>query len=199
MKSCQIWATAGAAAVSSCLAAPACRAADGLEVRFGVSAHNAQILGGKNANKEDGPNMLLEASFDSPAWLDWAGAPRPYVTASLNTTGDTSFGGAGLEWRAPLGAGWSIEPGLGYVIHDGATTNPFANGDPRATVYARDNVLFGSRDLFRSSIAVSYRPEGPWAYQMVVEHFSHGQILGNGRNQGMDNVGLRLAYRSGAG
>lgn len=192
------WAALGAAAVTSTLGlSPAFADDRGMEARFGISAHNIEITDSKNANKEDGPNVMLEASFDSPSWLAWAGAPRPYLTASVNTTGATSFAGVGLEWRAPLGAEWSIDPGVGYVIHDGAVNNPFPNGDPRATVFERGNVLLGSRDLFRTSLALSYRPAGPWGYQVVLEHYSHGQILGNGRNQGMDNLGVRLAYRFG--
>jgi lipid A 3-O-deacylase len=32
---------------------------------------------------------------------------------------------------------------------------------------------------------------------LIYEHLSHGQILGNGRNQGLDTLGLRVAYRFG--
>ena len=28
----------------------------------------------------------------------------------------------------------------------------------------------------------------------MYEHLSHGQVLGNGRNQGIDNIGLRVSY-----
>ncbi len=28
----------------------------------------------------------------------------------------------------------------------------------------------------------------------MYEHLSHGQILGDGRNQGLDNIGLRVSY-----
>jgi lipid A 3-O-deacylase len=31
----------------------------------------------------------------------------------------------------------------------------------------------------------------------MFEHLSHGQILGKGRNQGIDNVGVRVIYRLG--
>jgi hypothetical protein len=31
--------------------------------------------------------------------------------------------------------------------------------------------------------------------QAVFEHLSHGQILGSGRNQGLDMAGVRVVYR----
>ena len=52
----------------------------------------------------------------------------------------------------------------------------------------------GSDDLFRTSLALTYDFNEDWAAQLMYEHYSHGQILGNGRNQGMDNIGIRIAY-----
>lgn len=168
------------------------------EVHFGVMAHNVCVTDCKNANKEQGPNVELQISLDSPGFLDWAGSPQPYVMGSVNTQGDTSFVGVGLEWRWDFAEHWAIEPGFGYVVHDGALNNPFANGSPEAATYAEDNVLLGSRDLFRTSIGVTRDLEGPWEAELFFEHLSHGQILGEGRNQGMDQVGLRFGYQFGS-
>jgi lipid A 3-O-deacylase len=176
-------------------AAGAAAAGEGTELRVGLTAHNIQVIDGKNAGKEDGPNASFEAVFASPEMLSWAFAPRPYITVSANTAGATSFAGVGLEWKVPLGAGWSIEPGMGYVVHDGEVKNPYPNGDPRAARFSNEHVLLGSRDLFRTSVGLSAEIGGPWSAQVIYEHLSHGQILGNGRNQGLDTLGLRVAYR----
>lgn len=167
------------------------------EIHVGVMAHNICVTDCKNANKEDGPNVEFQVSFDSPGFLDWAGSPQPYVMASANTAGQTSFGGAGLEWSWEFAEGWALEPGFGYIVHDGELDNPFANGTPEAAAFAEEHVLLGSRDLFRTSIGLSREFEGPWEAELFFEHLSHGQILGEGRNQGMDQIGLRLGYKFG--
>ena len=167
------------------------------EVHVGVMQHNICVTNCKNADKEDGPNIELQLSFDSPSFLSWAGAPQPYLMASVNTAGDTSFGGFGLEWRWEFAENWAIEPGVGYVIHDGELENPFPSGSPQAAEFAAEHVQYGSRDLFRTSIGLTRDFAGPWEGQVFYEHLSHGQILGSGRNQGVDQIGIRLGYQFG--
>lgn len=188
---------AGWAAFGAALAlAPAAQAGVD-EVHVGVMAHNICVTDCKNAGKEDGPNVEVQVSFDSPGFLDWAGAPQPYVMASVNTAGQTSFGGVGFEWRWDFADGWAIEPGLGYIVHDGELNNPYANGTPEAAAFAEAHVQLGSRDLFRTSLGLSHDFEGPWEAEVFFEHLSHGQILGKGRNQGMDQLGVRFGYQFG--
>lgn len=166
------------------------------QINVGVLAHNIRVIDGKNANKEDGPALEFQINFDSPGFLHWAGSPEPYLVASVNLSGDTSFGGGGLEWRWEFADGWAITPGLGYVIHDGELENPFPPG-PASIAFANQHVLLGSRDLFRTSIGLE-REFGPnWSGQLFFSHLSHGQILGDGRNQGLDQAGVRIGYHFG--
>lgn len=189
---------AGLAAMSAALMlAPSARA-DVTEAHVGVMAHNICVTNCKNADKEDGPNIEMQLSFDSPSFLSWAFSPEPYVMASVSTSGDTSFGGFGVEWRWDFAEGWALEPGVGYVVHDGELENPHAPGTPAAAAFAEEHVQLGSRDLFRTSLALTRDLPGPWEVQVQFEHLSHGQILGSGRNQGIDELGIRLGYRFGA-
>jgi lipid A 3-O-deacylase len=165
------------------------------EVRLGVMQHNICVLDCDNAGKEDGPGISGELVFASPDFLRVIWSPRPYVVASANLGGDTSFGGAGLQWNWKFADGWSFEPGLSDVIHDGELSVPFPQGDPRNDVVSRSKVFLGSRDLFRASFALNRDFSDKWGIQVMHEHLSHGQILGNGRNQGIDNVGVRVIYR----
>jgi lipid A 3-O-deacylase len=167
------------------------------EVHVGVMQHNICVINCKNADKEDGPNVEFQVSFDSPEFLDWALSPQPYVVASVNTAGDTSFGGFGLEWRWDVSEHWAVEPGVGYVVHNGEIENPHPSGSPEAAAFAAEHVQFGSRDLFRTSLGVTYDFDGPWEAEVLYEHLSHGQILGSGRNQGIDNIGIRIGYQFG--
>lgn len=188
---------AGVVAFGAALAVAPSAQAGVDEIHVGVMAHNVCVIDCKNADKEDGPNVEFQVSFESPGWLDWAGSPQPYLMASVNTAGDTSFGGFGLEWRWDFADGWAVEPGFGYVVHNGETNNPFPNGSPEAAAFAEENVMLGSEDLFRTSIGLTRDFAGPWEAQVFFEHLSHGQILGEGRNQGLDQVGIRLGYQFG--
>lgn len=167
------------------------------EIRLGVVAHNVCIANCDNANKEDGPNINGEMVFKSPEVLKILWSPKPYVMGSVNTAGDTNFGGVGLQWDWEFAEGWAIEPGVGYVLHDGELTFPFPQGDPRNDPISETTVFFGSRDLFRTSLSLNRDLGEKWGVQLMYEHLSHGQILGSGRNQGLDNIGVRVRYRFG--
>lgn len=167
------------------------------EIHVGVMQHNICVIDCKNADKEDGPNIEFQVSFDSPGFLSWAGSPQPYIMASVNTAGDTSFGGVGLEWRWNFAEGWALEPGVGYVVHDGNLENPFPSGSQAAADWAEEHVQLGSEDLFRTSLGLTRDFQGPWEAQLFFEHLSHGQILGDGRNQGLDQIGIRFGYQFG--
>ena len=86
----------GAAAVSVTLSV-ASQAQTIDEARFGVLHHNICVADCKNANKEDGPTVEGELVFATPDLLRPLLSPRPYLIASLNTAGDTSY--AGLLWH----------------------------------------------------------------------------------------------------
>jgi lipid A 3-O-deacylase len=188
---------AGVAAFGAAMAlAPAANAGVD-EVHVGVMAHNICVTNCKNADKEDGPNVEFQVSFDSPSFLGWAGSPQPYIMASVNVAGETSFGGVGLEWRWDFADGWALEPGVGYVIHNGEVDNPYANGTPEAAEFFEEHILFGSEDLFRTSLGLTRDFEGPLEAQVFFSHLSHGQIIGSGRNQGVDQLGVRIGYQFG--
>jgi lipid A 3-O-deacylase len=163
-------------------------------VRFGAMKHNVCVTDCKNADKESGANIVGEIRFASPDFLKWAASPHPYIMASVNTDGNTSYGGVGIEWDFAFADRWHFEPGFGYVIHDGSTNNPFPSNTPQAVAYSSNHVLLGSKDLFRTNLALTFDLTDTWAVQGIYEHLSHGQILGKGRNQGLDEVGVRLVW-----
>ncbi len=114
----------------------------------------------------------------------------------MNTSNDgVNFGGVGLLWRWEFADGWAFEPGFGYIVHDGEIDNPFDDNTPEAAEFSREHQLLGSRDLFRTTLALEREFGSRWAAQIYYEHMSHGQILDSGRNQGLDYYGLRIAYR----
>lgn len=172
------------------------------EVRVGVLAHNISVgINPGNENQEEGENVQAELTFHTPNFLKWKYFfnPHPYIVGSLNTAGNTSFGGVGLLWDWEFGKNkaWAVETGLGYIVHNGELDIQFPAGDPRNAGFDDNNILFGSRDLFRTTVALG-RDFGPrWGGQVIYEHLSHGQIIGNGRNQGNDSIGARVFYKFG--
>jgi lipid A 3-O-deacylase len=164
-------------------------------VHAGVVAHNIKVIDDKNAEKESSAIVELQVNFESPRFLSWLGAPEPYVLAAPNTGGETSFAAAGLEWRWRLSETWAVEPSLGYALHDGEIDDPYPGASPEAAKFQSEHVLYGSRDLWRVTVGVSKTLSNGWEGQVLATHYSHGQILGSGRNQGVDQVGFRVGKR----
>jgi lipid A 3-O-deacylase len=184
---------AALAASGAAILAPAASAQIS-SARFGVMKHNICVLDCKNADKESGVNIQAELRFDKAGWLSWLGSPYPYVMVSGNTDGNTSYAALGVEWDFELAEGWHFEPGLGYAMHDGTVNNPFPSGTQAAVDFSRDHVLLGSEDLFRTSLGLTWDFADDLGLQVIYEHLSHGQILGTGRNQGLDEIGVRLVW-----
>ncbi len=190
----KLFGTTLVAAVAAGLMTPAEAKID--EIRLGVAGNIRSDHGDIVEGKEEGANVEVEIVSSSPDFLNLIGSPRPYIMGSANTDDDgVSFGGVGLLWRWEFADGWAFEPGFGYIVHDGEIDSPFTPGSPAAVAFEADHQLLGSRDLFRTSFALEREFGDRFASQLYWEHMSHGQILDEGRNQGLDYVGLRFIYR----
>lgn len=180
------------------LFAPTLAAADGLEeFRVNVLAHDVNLTGNGAGGKEGGVNIQAELVFSSPEFLSWAGAPRPYLHGSLNSDGETNFGGAGLAWQQNFTNTVYGEIDFGLEIHDGIVNLSDDPGDPERIRLDATRVILGSRVLFRTAFVLGAHVNENWDVAFVFEHMSHGQILASGRNEGLDNLGLRLSYKFG--
>lgn len=135
---------------------------------------------------EGGADFVTGYRFAPIAALGVIGKPAPYVIASLNSDGDTSFAGVGLGWTIGKGPLY-VRPGIGLVVHDG----PDLRVDP-ATRHRTD---LGSRVLFEPEIAVGYRASERVSIEASWMHISQGQLLNGRQNPGIDMMGARLNYR----
>ena len=162
------------------------------EIRVGVVAHDVVD------HAEDGPQIALEALFASPAFLEPIFIPRPYLYASINTQGYTNLGAAGLNWTwAPVDR-ISFEGALGISYNDGVKdVTDLPPDDPYRIETAATRALLGSKWLFHSRLGADYAVTERWAVGVFYEHFSHGQIIATGRNQALDEFGVRIGYRFG--
>ena len=110
-----------------------------------------------------------------------------YGLGSVNTAGGVDFVAAGLAYRIPLGTGFYLQPGVGGAIQDRSAL-PY-----QATP---DRLYLGSRVLFEPELTLGYRLDAHWAAEASYVHLSHAQLAGP-QNPGLDDVGMRLAYRFG--
>lgn len=184
----------GGLAAAAFLAAPALADDDrGLEFRFGVTGHDLV------ENVEDGPNVTAEVLFASPSFLEAIWSPRPFIYGSFNTEELTNFGAAGLAWNIDLAERWNLELRTGLSYNDGVDDfdQNAPPGDPTRIRLANTRALLGNSILFYNGLGLDYDLSENWSVGAYYEHISHGQILASGRNQALDNAGLRVGYRFG--
>lgn len=176
------------------------------EIRVGVYGHDVDILGIGAAGKEDGIDVAVSYDFAKLESWKLLRTPTPYLIGSVSTSGDTSFGGAGLAWNWAPGGGkrFYIRPELGLVTHDGYANmaSPNEGGLSQEEIDRRvalrdEHIEFGSKILFETGLSFGWHFTDRTAMELSYIHLSHGQILASGPNEGLDNVGLRLVHRIG--
>ncbi len=179
------------------------------EVRFGITEFDERSLNIPIAVKYANENSLAvnaEIIFDEPNFLKWAYTPQPYINSTLNLEGETSFGGAGLLWRQSFGNTFYADISIGGVIHNGTKDVRFDYDllDQGLTFdQAYDEYIgrldtqieFGSRLLFREQITLGYRLNQNWAGEVFYEHLSNAWLAEDNRNDGVDNIGVKVARR----
>ena len=132
--------------------------------------------------------------------------PRAHVFISGNTEGDTSYIAAGLTWHIPLSddGRWYVQPGMGLAVHDGYDLFPDFS-EPgispeefdRRVALRSERIEFGSQIVFEPEISLGCRITDNVAVELSYVHLSNGQIFHQGKNEGLDEVGVRFLYRFG--
>ena len=195
------------AAATLAVAAPASAG----DLLLGVYAHDVTFLGEAvglgAAGKEDGQNIHLGWRSDRlDGFPSWMRGPRAHIFVSGNTAGDTSYIAAGLNWHIPLtdSGDFYLQPGFGLAVHDGYDLFPDYN-EPgitpeefdRRVALRSERIEFGSQVLFEPEIAIGWQMTDSTAVELSYVHLSNGQILHQGKNEGLDEVGIRLVHRFG--
>ena len=137
---------------------------------------------------EDGADVAVGYRFAPLEALAFVGKPAPYLIASLNLDGDTSFGGGGLSWTVGSGPLY-VRPAVGLVVHD-------APGYRVDWVRGQRTDL-GSRVLFEPEIAVGYRASERLSLEASWMHISQARLFNWDQNPGIDMIGARVNYRLG--
>jgi lipid A 3-O-deacylase len=154
------------------------------EVRFGGFAHGVGSVekGTWDVNGE----IVLPQFFgkDPIGWWSWL-LPRLHAGVNANSGGRTSVVYAGLLWTFPI-----TERLFTEVFFDGARHNGSLTGD------ATHNAL-GCDWQFHVGGSIGYRISSQWSAMFTFDHLSNGSGIGLstcGRNQGLNNYGVRIGY-----
>lgn len=192
-----------AAAAALAIAAPACAG----EVFVGVYKHDVTFIGNAvglgAAGREDGFDVHLGYRTNKLESLRWLGKPQVHTMVSINSKNTSNFVAAGFDWRIELGqpGGFYFRPGMGLAYTDGKAGLPPANA-PNLTQAERDRrtylyyhrIDFGSKVLFEPELALGYQVSDKVSVELSYTHLSNGQIFHQGKNQGLDDAGVRLVY-----
>lgn len=183
-------------AVFSCV--PVSTAAQIKEVRIGITEFDHRdiaLLPTVGPANENSIAINGEILFDEPQFLKWALSPQPYIGATINLEGKTSYGGAGLLWRQGFGEKIYGDFALGLVAHTGTTEIRRRGRESLASILPRfdEEIQFGSRILFREQIALGYNVNKDWSAEIFYEHLSNGGLAE--RNDGVNNIGFRAAKK----
>jgi len=195
---------AAAACAAVAFAAPAFAG----EAFVGVYKHDVTFLGNAvglgAAGREDGVDVHLGYRTDRIESLRWLGKPQAHAFVSINSENTSNFVAAGFNWRIELGqpGGFYLRPGFGLAYTDGKAGLPPANAPnisdeerARRTELYYTRIDFGSKVLFEPELALGYDLNDSWSTELSYTHLSNGQIFHQGKNQGLDDVGVRLVYK----
>lgn len=177
------------------------------EAFVGVYKHDVTFIGKAvglgAAGREGGADIHLGYRTNRIERLDWLGKPQVHAMVSINTNNTSNFAAVGFNWKVELGqpGGFYLRPGMGLAYTDGKAGLPPANA-PNLTPEERDRrtwlyynrIDFGSKVLFEPELALGYQVNDKLSVELSYTHLSNGQIFHQGKNQGLDDAGVRLVY-----
>jgi hypothetical protein len=200
-------ATAAVAAfgLASVVAAGQARAS---EAFVGAYAHDVtfvgDVVGLGAAGREGGTDFHIGYRTGRIQGLHAIGAPQVHAFVSINSEHTSNFVAAGFDWKVRLTGPLYLRPGIGLAYTDGKTELPPANvpglspGDVAARTWLYyHRIAFGSHVLFEPELALGYDLTDRFAVEASYTHLSNGQIFHQGKNQGLDDAGVRLVWKFG--
>lgn len=175
------------------------------EVFIGAMKHDVTFIGKAvglgAAGREDGVDLHLGVRSERIDALSAIGRPSVHAFVSINSEDTSNFVATGFNWPLDIGAqgGFYIRPGIGLAYTDGETGLPPVNEpgisqaeiDRRLVLY-NTRIDFGSKVLFEPEFALGYKLTETTSLELSYTHLSNGQIFHKGKNQGLDDVGLRV-------
>jgi hypothetical protein len=175
----------------------------------GAFAHDVTFIGDLvgvgAADREGGTDLQIGIRSDPLDELSLIGRPQAHGLLSINSAGTSNFVAAGLSWPISLPGQFYVRPGLGLAYTDGEAGLPAVNApglappeiQRRLKLY-RSRIDFGSHLLFQPELSIGRVLSPRWSVELTYLHLSNGQVFARGKNQGLDDAGLRLIYKLGS-
>lgn len=187
--------------LAGALALLGARAASAADIWTGAYAHGL----GTKQSQEGGADVMLGFETERLGGVfKYIFNPAVHGMVAFNTSVSTDFVALGFDWPIPIlrSQHWYLRPGIGFAgttgkadIGNSNDPNVSAAERQRRARLAATRIDFGSHDLFEPELALGYKINNDWKVEASYVHLSNGQILHSGKNQGLDDVGLRLMYR----
>ncbi len=165
------------------------------ELKFGILAHDAHFLGGKENGADLNPEIIFQSPVPDawaatvPPYLRWMVQPRPTVGGEINTGGFTNQAYVGATWTWLLASNL-VQPSdgiaLSYFFGPG-----FNDGDIIAK--APNHKSLGAHILFREALELGYLINPVYQISAFVDHVSNGGLAK--QNQSINDAGIRLGVR----
>jgi lipid A 3-O-deacylase len=171
------------------------------ELTAGVYGHD---LG--PASREGGADLLVGWRSAPVEQLSLIWKPHVHAVVVANTSVPTHWVAVGFDWkldlqRFGLPGGTYLRPGIGLAYTTGKAGLPPVNAPGLAPAEIQRRLYlyhtrkdFGSHWEFEPDLALGYQLSPKLAAELSYEHLSNGEILHHGKNQGLDDLGLRLVY-----
>ena len=179
------------------------------ELLLGAYAHDAAFIGGAlgtgSADREGGADIQLGVRSERIRALSLIGAPQAHAFVSLNTERTSDFVAAGLSWPIPITERFYFRPGLGLAYTNGKAGLPAVNAPgltpeeiQRRLHLFQTRIDFGSHLLFEPELNLGVHLTPRLSAELSWVHISNGEIFHHGKNQGLDDAGVRVVYALGA-
>jgi len=155
----------------------------GFEVRLGAFMHG---VGNVEKGTYDVNGELVLPKLLAPVGPWSYLVPRIHAGVNANTAGRTSAVYAGLLWTVPVFDRFFVEGFLDAAYHNGSLTGNLTQS------------AMGCDPLFHVGGSAGYRFDAHWSVMATFDHLSNGSGIGLtncGRNQGLNNYGLRIGYQ----
>jgi lipid A 3-O-deacylase len=154
-------------------------------------AHADELIGGVYVHDVDTFATIAGVEDGVDFQLGWRGDRmgktrlQPHVFAAVNSAGQTNYAAAGVSMK--FGDKFFIRPGIGLAVHTGSAAN-FQDD-------TNDHLEFGSRILFAPELGIGMRINDRTTIEASWVHMSNGQIFDRDQNPGIDNLGVRFAFK----
>jgi lipid A 3-O-deacylase len=184
------------------------------EVFGGIYGHNVTFVGDNigigAVKREDGVDFHIGYRTERFDALWFLGKPAVHAFVSINSRRSggvaaegSDFAAVGFDWPIALfRSPFYIRPGIGLAYTDGQFNLPPSNAPglsgeetQRRLILHYGRLDFGDPWQFEPELAFGYHLSHHWSTELSYTHISNGQIFHHGKNEGLDDAGLRLNYK----